>query len=322
MRKLLNGLVVFAMLFSLLAMLAPSVATAQEGTPTPGGRYVFVTPLMANPYWDVVEKGWRDAAAKYGVQADYVGPTALSLDEMIKYMETAIAQKVDGIATMALNAEAVKKPIADARAAGIPVVLVDTDSPESERNAYAGTSNYEAGKAAGEFMAKVTGGKAVIGILTGRLDQPNLVQRVEGFREAIKAYPDMKEVDIQPDDSDLQKAIQKTEAMLLAHPDITAFFGSEGFGAPALCKVIKEAGKAGEIAIVGFDDLDESLDCIREGVVNGVVVQKQYVMGYLALEYLLKIKQGQPVPDVTDTGVVLVTKENVDTYKEETTMVK
>jgi ribose transport system substrate-binding protein len=285
-------------------------------------HFVFVTPLLANPYWDVVEKGWRDAAAKAGVEVDYVGPTALNLDEMIKYMETAISQKVDGIATMALNAEAMAKPIADAKEAGIPVVLVDTDAPDSQRDAYAGTSNFAAGQAAGELMAKVTGGKATIGILTGRLDQPNLVQRVEGFRDAIKNYPDMKEVNIQPDDSDLQKAIQQTEAMLLANPDITAFFGSEGFGAPALCKVVQEAGRAGEIHIVGFDDLPESVDCIKNGVVDGVIVQKQYVMGYMAVEDLIKIHQGESVPAVTDTGVVALTKDNVDTYKEETLQVK
>jgi ribose transport system substrate-binding protein len=283
---------------------------------------VFVTPLMANPYWDVVEDGWRQAGTDYGIKVDYVGPTSLDLDEMIKYMETAIAQGVDGIGTMALNTEAMAKPIADAKAAGIPVVLIDTDAPDSERDAYAGTSNFAAGQAAGEFMAEQTGGKATIGILTGRLDQANLVQRVDGFKDAISQYPDMQVVDMQPDDSDLQIAIQKTEAMLLAHPEIDAFFGSEGFGAPALCKVVKEAGMAGEITIVGFDDLDESIDCIRDGVVDGVVVQKQYVMGYMALEDLLKLNSGHTIPEILDTGVVIASSDNVETYKEETLTVQ
>jgi ribose transport system substrate-binding protein len=273
---------------------------------------------MANPYWDVVEKGWNDGAAKFNAKVDYIGPTSLSLDEMIKYMETAIAQKVDGIATMALNAEAMKKPIADAKAAGIPVVLVDTDSPTSQRDAYAGTSNEAAGETAGGFMAKVTGGKATIAILTGRLDQPNLVDRVAGFKKAIANNPDMKVVDMQPDDSDLQKGITAAEAMLLAHPDITAMFGSEGFGAPALCTVVKEAGKSGQIHIVGFDDLQQSVDCITAGTVDGVVVQKQYVMGYRAVDYLTRLMAKQTVPSVTDTGVIMLSKDNVATYKAET----
>jgi len=284
-------------------------------------HFVFVTPLMANPYWDVVEQGWKDAAAKLGANVDYIGPTALSLDDMIKYMETAIAQKVDGIATMALNAEAMKKPIADAKAAGIPVVLVDTDSTNSQRDAYAGTSNYAAGQTAGQYMAKITGGKATIAILTGRLDQPNLVARVDGFKNAISKFPGMKVVDMQPDDSDLQKGIQAAEAMLLANPGIDAMFGSEGFGAPALGKVVKEAGKAGKIRVVGFDDLPESVDYIRAGVVDGVVVQKQYVMGYRAVEYLLKLARKQKVPSVTDTGVIMLTKANADSYKSDTTKV-
>jgi ABC-type sugar transport system substrate-binding protein len=292
------------------------MATSAFAAPKP--HFVFVTPLMANPYWDVVEKGWNDAAAKLNVEVDYIGPTALSLDDMIKYMETAIAQKVDGIATMALNAEAMKKPIEDAKAAGIPVVLVDTDSPESQRDAYAGTSNYAAGQTAGQFMAKITGGKATIAILTGRLDQPNLVARVDGFKNAIAKYPGMKVVDMQPDDSDLQKGIQAAEAMLLANPGVDAMFGSEGFGAPALGKVVKEAGKAGQIRIVGFDDLPESVDYIKAGVVDGVVVQKQYVMGYKAVQYLLRLINNEKVPSVTDTGVIMLTRSNVANYKGET----
>jgi len=293
-------------------------AVAAVGFAAPKPHLVFVTPLMANPYWDVVEKGWNDGAAKMGAAVDYIGPTALSLDDMIKYMETAIAQKVDGIATMALNAEAMKKPIADAKAAGIPVVLVDTDSPDSQRDAYAGTSNMAAGQSAGEFMAKITNGKATIAILTGRLDQPNLVARVDGFKAAIAKFPGMQVVDMQPDDSDLQKGIQAAEAMLLANPGITAMFGSEGFGAPALGKVVKEAGKAGKIRIVGFDDLPESVDYIKAGVVDGVVVQKQYDMGYRAVDYLLKLINNKSVPSVTDTGVIMLSKANVATYKSET----
>jgi ribose transport system substrate-binding protein len=304
---------------------AAPAATAAPEAAKPAGKqphFVFVTPLMANPYWDVVEKGWKDGGAKVGAQVDYVGPTALNLDEMIKYMETAIAQKVDGIGTMALNAEAMKKPIADAKAAGIPVVLIDTDSDGSQRDAYAGTSNKAAGVAAGEYMAKITDGKATIGILTGRLDQPNLVARVDGFKEAIAKFPGMKVVDMQPDDSDLQKGISAAEAMLLANPSIDAMFGSEGFGAPALCKVVNEAGKAGKIKIVGFDDLDASVDCIKKDIVNGVVVQKQYVMGYMAADYLNKIMNGEKVPSVTDTGVIMLTKDNVNSYKDETMKVQ
>ena len=288
------------------------------GFAAPKPHFVFVTPLMANPYWDVVENGWNAGAARFNAQVDYIGPTSLSLDDMIKYMETAIAQKVDGIATMALNAEAMKQPIADARAAGIPVVLVDTDAVGSQRNAYAGTSNYAAGQTAGQYMAKITGGKATVAILTGRLDQPNLVDRVAGFKDAVAKFPGIKIVDMQPDDSDLQKGIQAAEAMLLSNPGIDAMFGAEGFGAPALGTVVKEAGKAGQIRIVGFDDLQESVDYINAGVVDGVVVQKQYVMGYRAVEYLTKLINHQMVPSVTDTGVIMLTRDNVATYKSET----
>lgn len=296
-----------------------NAAKSQSASSKP--HFVFVTPLMANPYWDVVEKGWKDAGAKFNAQVDYVGPTQLNVNQMVNYVESAIAEKVDGIATMALNAAAMEKPIADAKAAGIPVVLVDTDDPHSQRDAYAGTSNFNAGEMAGEYLAKLMGGNATIGILTGRLDQANLVDRVNGFKKAVSKYPNMKVVDMQPDDSNLQKGITAAEAMLLANPGINAMFGSEGFGAPALGTVVKEASKVGQIKIVGFDDLPETIAYIKDGIVSGTIVQKQYVMGYLAVEYLLRLMKHQSVPKITDTGTVVLTKANLATIKSVTTKV-
>lgn len=307
MKRLTIVCIVVMMVIGLLAT-APALGAKKL-------HFVFVTPLVANPYWDVVERGVKDAAKELGVQADYVGPTKLDLNEMLDFVETAIAQKVDGIGSMALNADAFAPVVAEAKKRGIPFVFVDTDAPKSQRDAYMGTDNVTAGKALGEAVAKFKKGKAKIGLMTGALDQPNLNQRIDGFKQAISKYPGMKIVVLESDMSDLQLCIQKAEAMLQAYPEIDTLVGVEGFGAPGLGRVVKEAGKVGKITVFGFDDLPDTVDFIKEGVVQGTVVQRQYMMGYLAIKNLYKLANGEKIPEITDTGVIVVTKENVDTYK-------
>jgi len=218
---------------------------------------------------------------------------------------------------MALNAEAFNLVIAKAKKVGIPFVLIDTDAPKSGRDAYIGTSNVTGGRFLGNLLVKLTGGEAKIGLMTGALDAPNMIERMDGFKKVIAEYPQIVIVDLQADNSDLMQCIDKGHSMLLAHPEITSLVGTEGYGVPGLGKVVKEAGKVGEITVFGFDDLTETINFIREGVAQGTVVQRQYLMGYLAAKYLYKLAQGEKVPEITDTGVVVVTKDNADTYKKE-----
>jgi ribose transport system substrate-binding protein len=303
----------FAKVLTVLAVCVLLLAGAVMAAAAPL-RITFVAPLVANPYWDVVEDGAKTAAKEFGVEMDYVGSPSLDMNQWMSYLEMGISNKSDGIVTMALNESAIKPVVDQAAAAGIPVVLVDTDAPGTKRSAYAGTDNEAAGRTLAENLAKITGGKAVIGIMTGALDQPNLNLRLKGFNDGISKYPDMKVVVTEADNSDLALCISKAEAMLKAHPDITALAGMEGFGVPGLSRVVKESGMVGKITVVGFDDLADTLQFIKDGVASGTVVQRQYMMGYLGVKMIVDIKAGKTVDPVNDTGVVFLDKDSVGSY--------
>lgn len=279
-------------------------------------RFTLVSPLVGHPYWVMVEDGMKAANKEFKVDTQYVGPTEISVDEQIKFIETAIASKVDGIITMALNPEAFTPVLDKAVAAGIPVILIDTDAPKSKRNVYAGTSNKQAGMEAGKAMIKATNGKAVIGIITGAIDAANLNDRIDGFKEAIKDQPGMKIVATEPSNSDLLKATEKAQSMLKAHIDINAFFGVSATDVVGAAKIVEEQKLTGKVALIGFDDMPETLDYIKKGVVYGAAVQKPFQMGYLGVKLLKDIKDGKaPTNSIIDTGVTIVTKDNLDTYK-------
>jgi ribose transport system substrate-binding protein len=307
--------------FLLLLVLATALVFAagnQEsaGTKEAVKRFAFVSPIIGHPYWVTVADGVADASKEFNASTRESGPIGeINIDTQIRDIETAIASKVDGILTMALNPEAFTPVINRAISAGIPVVLIDTDAPASTRSAYAGTSNFDAGYSAGKALAEATGGSANIGIITGAIDADNLNLRIDGFRKAIAEYPGMTVIDVQDSNSNMLIQTEKAQSMLQAFPQLNAFFGTDATSAIAAAKIVQEKGLAGKVSIVGFDDLDETLDYIRSGVINSTAVQRNYMMGYLGVELLVRLANGESLEsDIIDTGVTMVTKANVDSY--------
>lgn len=331
MKKLLYVMLVVIMITALFAgcgnqQAQPSPSQGEQTETQPGDtgeqidlsklRLTLVTPFGAHPYWMQAEQGMLAANKDLGVNCELAGPAELNLDEQIKAIETAVASRVDGIITNGYVPEALTPAIDKAVEAGIPVVLIDADAPDSKRTCYIGTSNYDAGVEAGKAMIKSTGGKAKIGILTGPLDSANLNDRIDGFKAAIKDNPDMVILTTEVTDADLLKGTEKAQTMLQAYPDMTAIFGVSGNDIIGAGTIVEEKGLAGKLTLIGFDDLDQTLDYIRKGIVTGTTVQKPYTMGYEGVKTLVGIIQGKnPEQEVIDTGVTIVTKENVDSYK-------
>ena len=283
-----------------------------------GYRFTWVNPIVGLEYWSIAEQGMKTADEQFGTDTQTVGPTEINVDEMVKQIDAAVAAKADGIITMALDAKAIGAAIDSAVDAGVPVVCIDTDAPESKRAYYAGTSNYDAGFSAGEEMAEMTGGKATIGILMGGINAANMVDRVAGFKDAIPQYPDMKIVTTEDSNADLLTGTQKAQAMMQTYPEMDAIFGTSSTDAQAAGKVAEEMGTVDKYCIIGFDDMEDTLDYIRKGVVDATTVQKPYLMGYLGVKLLVETIEGNgPKNQILDTGVVMVTKDNVDTYADQ-----
>ncbi len=303
------------MLLGMFAGCAPKEAETSGGGAAGGEglSFIYISPILANPYWDVVQAGVEDAAAEFGAKVEVMGTNAVDINKMCEYMETATAKGCDGILTMSLSASAFTPYVDKAKEAGIPVVLVDTDAADSKRDCYIGTNNYQAGFALGEALIELSGGKATIGIMSGVADQQNMIDREAGFKAAIEGQADMKVVTTEFDNSALDQCIAKTEAMILAYPEINTLVGIEGFGVPGMGKVLKEQNLYDSYILVGFDNVDETIAFIKEGVAEGTCVQRQYMMGYSGIEALVKINKGEKVADI-DTGVVFLTQETVGSY--------
>jgi ribose transport system substrate-binding protein len=292
---------------------------AKSGDTPKGKEKVFVmVPKGVHPYYEPCYEGFKDAGAKYGVKTEYRAAKAFEVPQEVEIIENVIARHVDGIAISALDDQGLVPVIAEATKAGIKVITFDAPAPSSAALTYIGTMNEAAGYAGAEQLIKVIGGEGQVAVLQGGLGAPNLNDRFKGFERCLKQKaPNVKIVAREDEQGKIDLTVNKTEALLQAHPNLKAIFGVSAEVCPGAAAALKQPGKAGKIVLAGFDDLPDTLAGIRDGVVNFCIAQRTYKMGWLSVEKLLEAMEGKPLPKEIDTGVLIITKDNVDTYMQD-----
>jgi ribose transport system substrate-binding protein len=279
---------------------------------------VAVIPKVAVPFFDDCNTGAANAAKALGVQYQWVSPQNTQGSTQVKIVEDLIAKHVDGIAISVNEPKSVEGVIKQAMAAGIKVLTFDSDSANSGRSMYIGTINAAAGATMGESMAKALGGKGKVAIVTGQLGASNLNERIAGIKKALAAHPGISIVATEGTDDDLAKAVSVSEALLRGHPDLAGVFGVSQVGGPAMAKVLatKEFGdRKGKLQVFAFDDLPDTLRGVKEGFIQGIMVQRPVTMGKLAVEHLVAQIQGtETAPKDIDTGVTVVNAKNLGNY--------
>ena len=304
--------------------LAALLATMSLGTALPASAkdakdiMIAVIPKVAVPFFDDVNKGAAEAAKTDGVQYQWVVPQNTQGATQVKILEDLMARKVDGIAISVNEPKSVESVIKRAMASGIKVLTFDSDSAKSGRSMYIGTNNESAGATMGESMAKALDGKGEVAIVTGQLGASNLNERIAGIKKALAAYPDIKIVATEGTDDDLAKAVSVDEALLRGHPNLKGIFGVSQVGGPSVAKVMatKEFGeKKGTVKVFAFDDLPDTVKGVKEGFIQGIMVQRPVTMGKLSVDNLLAEIQGKETdPKDVDTGVTVVNASNLGGY--------
>lgn len=280
---------------------------------------IVLVPKVAVPFFDDCNTGGKDASKKLGINYEWVVPANTQGSTQVKIIEDLIAKHVDGIGISVNEAKSVENVIKQAMDAGIKVVTYDSDSPSSGRSMYIGTVNEAAGEKMGESMAKAIGDKGEVAIVTGQLGAQNLNERITGIKKALAKYPDIKMVDMQGTEDDLAKAVSVTEGIFRAHPNLKGVFGVSQVGGPGVVKTMQEkefSQLKGQVKVFAFDDLKDTIKGVQDGYIDGIMVQRPVTMGKLAVEHLyaqIKGKESTQQKDI-DTGVTVVTKENLGSY--------
>ena len=278
------------------------------------------------PYWRDHKKGLEAAAAELGVKAVFTGENGNDAAKQIGIFEQIIAQKPSGVLVSPIDPEGMIGPINNAINLNIPVICIDADSPKSKRLTYLGTGNYQAGYTAADILAKSIGSKGYVGILTipGIY---SLDERQRGFEQCIKEkYKNIEIVSVQNDEADPSKAANVAAQMFHAAPQIAGIFGADAASGVGAVVALKEINMLGKVKIVAFDKDPPVLDLVEEGAIEATLVQRTFTMSYYGLKYLYDVYHNNiqmasdmsglnPLPQVVDTGIIAVDKENVHKFK-------
>jgi ribose transport system substrate-binding protein len=237
-------------------------------------------------------------------------------DQQIQVVENFMTRHVSAIVLAPLDYQALVRPVQNAVKAGVPVVVMDSDLKSDQYVSFVATDNYKGGQLAGEHMGKLLGGKGNVILLRYAVGSASTEARESGFLDVLKSkYPDIKVI------SSDQHAGATRELAYQASQNLLNRFGREvnGIFCPcepptiAMTKALRDLGLAGgKVKMVGFDAGSQSVLDMKNGDVQGLVVQNPMLMGYLGVISAVKHLRGEKVEKRIDTGVVLVTPENMN----------
>jgi ribose transport system substrate-binding protein len=236
-------------------------------------------------------------------------------DQQIQVVENFMARRVSGIVLAPLDSQALVRPVADAVQAGVPVVVIDSGLKSDKYVSFVATDNYKGGQMAGEHLAKLLGGKGNVILLRYAVGSASTEAREEGFLDAIKKFPNIKILSSDQHAGATRETAYQVSQNLLNRfgREVNGIFSVNETATIAMTKALRDIGHAGgKVKMIGFDAGSPSVQDMKNGDVQGLVVQNPMLMGYLGVVTMVKHLQGEKVEKRIDTGVVLVTAENME----------
>lgn len=238
--------------------------------------------------------------------AEFNGP------KQMNQIETFIQQGVDALIVSPKDSAGIAPTINEASAKGVPVFTVDIAAHDAEVVSHIASDNVEGGRLIGEYLAKLLNGKGKVAII----DHPEVAsvqERVAGFEEALKAYPDMRTVQKAPGGGVRDKAMRAAQDVLQANSDLNAIFGINDDSALGALAAVESAGLQEKIVIVGYDGTPEAREVIRSGkALKADTVQHPEEIGRTAIQTIAAYFRGEDVPKVVPVRVDIIDRASLD----------
>jgi len=248
------------------------------------------------------------------VEIEWLGPAAeTDFARPIEIVDSAITSRADGIVLAPTEATSLIGVVERAAREGVPLVVFDSGIDSEKYVSFVATNNYEAGAMAARSLGALLNGQGTVAIVKNVAGSSSTVQREKGFEDTLAAeFPGIQKVAEQYCNSDVAKALAAAENMLTAHPDLSGIFASAEPATVGAGRAVKGRELTGKVKLVGFDFSDPIEDDLRAGVVDALIVQDPFNIGYQAVKAVLAKIAGETPEKRIDTPATVVTKENID----------
>lgn len=287
---------------------------------TPKHHFYVVAQNSVDPFWREVKEGVEKAAEDYNVVIEFNAPRFNNPKEELKYLDIGITSNVDGIITHVSNGVDFTGLINKAYKEGIPVVTIENDDKNSNRNAFVGTNSFVLGREAAKLMIEATNGRANIAIITSSDYEPDTISqniKMNGFLSGIKDYPNLRVNKIYASKMGILSAEEITQTIINNEEDINAIYTTNSVDTLGSAQLIVSHNKVGDITLIGYGDIENILRYIKKGIIYGTVMSDPFKMGYESLKALIDVKENNNVSTFIDTGVKVIKKENLSSIEEE-----
>ncbi|WP_248925090.1 substrate-binding domain-containing protein [Paenibacillus hamazuiensis] len=264
-------------------------------------------------FWHALNEGVMAAAKEYGVDVEVRGMREeADIDGQIRLLEQAIAEKPQAIVLAASDYNRLVPVAQSIVNAGIKLITVDSGLSGNISSSFIATDNYEAGKKAGFAMRSLVPPGASVAIVSFVKESTTAMERERGVRDSL-SEGGIRIVSTSYSNGLTDKASEITEGLIRSEPNLHGIIGLNEVSTIGALQAVKRLNAGGTIKMVGFDSSPEEIASLEEGILQVIVVQKPFNMGYLAVKTAFEAISGKRVTGYIDTGSEVITKENMYT---------
>jgi ribose transport system substrate-binding protein len=292
---------------------ATTAPAASQGASGEAPYIAIVSKGSQHQFWQAVQKGATDEAAKLGATITYEGPASESeVDKQLTMLQTALDKKPAAICFAALDSKAATPLLEKAKAANIPVVGFDSGVDSEIPVTTVTTDNIAAAGEAADQMAKLIGDAGKVAVIVHDQTSRTGIDRRDGFVNQIKAkHPNIEVVAVEYGAGDPVKSADLAKAIMTANPDLKGFFGANEGSIKGVLNALKETGKKDVVAI-GYDSGEQQLAAIKDGTEAGAITQNPIGIGAKCVSAAMDAINGKSMEKIIDTGYYWYDKTNID----------
>ena len=279
-------------------------------------RFVII-PKVVHPWFDEVLKGAHEQAKFLEIQSgikieiDYQPPSIADIDEQNLIFEKAIISNPDGIAIDPLDTVSNMHIFEKTRNKGIPVIVFDSPYQGSEISSV-GNDFAEQGTIAAERLVKLLGEEGKVAVMKGFPNAPNHKERFDAQIKVLEKFPRITIIDGGTDNDNIMLAEVQALSVIKSNPDLKGYLCCDASGPLGIAEAIKKAGMAGKIKVVSMDGIKPIPETIKDGIFDSSASTKPKMQGSMSILMLWQASHGIKIPQRIDTGIDLITLENVD----------
>ncbi len=314
MKKILMNLIL--LLFT--AIMFSNCGDSGEKSEAPGSVKKLTIAVIpkgtTHEFWKSIHAGAIKAARELdNVEIIWKGPLKEDdREEQLQIVETFISSRVSAIVLAPLDDRSLVRPVRDAKAMGIPTIVIDSDLQDDAHISFVATDNYRGGVLGAERIGELTGGRGKLIMLRYQEGSASTANREQGFLDTIKSkFPDIEILsDNQYAGATTETGFRAAENLLNRFPEVEAVFTPNESSTFGFLRALQARGLAGKLIFVGFDSSVKLVEALEKGELLGLVLQNPFKMGYLGVRTAAAHLRGEQVDKVLDTGVTIATPEN------------